>query len=239
MLALAAALLFADPAASGPHAVDDRNEGACIVFAPVKLEGPHPVILWGNGTNAPVAVYAPFLRHWASHGFIVAAARIGQAGSGRDMLGCLDALARRNVEPGGFYEGHVDLARVGASGHSQGGSGALNAGRDPRVISIAPLQPARPPEVQPHGHTLLLSGGSDMVVARAQPMIFEAAAPPAVWATLSGASHMTPAQGGGPYLAVTTAWFRWTLLRDAQAGSWFEGERCGLCRSASWTIRRK
>lgn len=239
MIALALALLLTDPAAPGPYPVDDRDEGPCTVFAPVKLEGRHPVILWGNGTNTPIVAYAPILRHWASHGFVVAAAKSGQAGSGRDLLGCLDRLTRRNAEAGGFYEGKLDLTRVGASGHSQGGSGALAAGLDSRVSVVAPLQPARPPIGEMKARLLLLSGGVDQVVARAQPSVFAAAPSPAIWATLKGASHTTPIQGGRAYAVATTAFFRWRLMGDTEAGAWFEGPNCGLCTSPDWTVERK
>jgi alpha-beta hydrolase superfamily lysophospholipase len=246
MIAFLMALVLADPAQPGPHAVKDRDEGSCTVFAPVTLEGRHPVILWGNGTNAPIVAYAPLLRHWASHGFVVAAAKSGQAGSGRDMLGCLDRLTQRNGEEGGFYSGRLDLSKVGASGHSQGGAGALNAGRDPRIAATAPIQPAggmmRPEasEAQ-HAPMLLLSGGADRVASpeRAQAPVFEGARVPVVWATLLPAAHTTPSRGGGAYIGATTAFFRWKLMGDADAAAWFEGEACVLCRSRDWTVRRK
>jgi len=239
MIALALALLLADPSAPGPFAVDDRDEGPCTIFAPAKLEVAHPIILWGNGTNTPVVAYAPMLRHWASHGFVVAAAKTGQAGSGRDLLGCLDRLTQRNGEAGGFYEGKLDLTKVAASGHSQGGSGSLAAALDPRVTVVAPLQPAKAPAVGLKARVLLLSGGVDQVVARAQPLVFAAAEAPAVWATLKSASHTTPVRGGGPYVAATTAFFRWRLMDDSDAGRWFEGEACGLCTSRDWVVERK
>lgn len=246
MIALVLALLIADPVKAGPHPVDDKDEGACTIFAPATLEGRHPVILWGNGTNAPVVSYAPFLRHWASHGFIVAAAKSGQAGSGRDLLGCLDRLAARDAEAGSFFYGHVDLTRVGAAGHSQGGTGAINAAHDPRITAAAPIQPAggvmRPEAIAAaRAPMLLLSGGVDQLASpeRAQRPIFEGARVPVIWATLRSASHTTPSRGGGPYIAATTAFFRWKLMGDQEAAAWFEGDACGLCRSSDWKIERK
>lgn len=42
--------------------------------------------VWGNGTGAVPAVYAPLLRHLASYGFVVAAADTPFSGTGKEML---------------------------------------------------------------------------------------------------------------------------------------------------------
>lgn len=110
---------------------------------PARLGGcrAHPVVLWGNGTGSTPSTYAGLLRHLASHGFIVAAAGTGSAGSGREMLAGLDHLAAEHRRPGSPFHGRVDLDRVGATGHSQGGAGAIGSGADPGVDTVVPIQP--------------------------------------------------------------------------------------------------
>src|ERR1043165_5002184 len=74
-----------DYAAPGPFKVTSKEEGPdCTVFRPETLgEGglKHPIILWGNGTRSRVPAYTPMLSHWASQGFVVAAANTNSAGS--------------------------------------------------------------------------------------------------------------------------------------------------------------
>lgn len=237
--------------ARGPYKVKQLQAGpGCYFFRPEKSEPfPSPVILWGNGTNTMVVRYAPMVSQWASHGFIVAAAMTGNAGSGEEMLGCLDFLEKENARTGSVFKGAVDLAHVGASGHSQGGTGAIMAGRDPRVTATAPIQPATlgaryraGAETKQHGPMLLLSGGLDNITepARHHQPVFDNATVPIVWATLLGAGHNAPVVlDSGPYRPATTAWFRWRLLGDEDAGKMFEGATCGYCTSPAWVIKKR
>jgi hypothetical protein len=235
----------------GPYTVRQTQAApGCHFFRPIKPEpAPSPVILWGNGTNVNFATYSPMLAQWASYGFIVAAAMTGNAGSGKEMLACLDYLERENGRDGSVYRSAVDLTRVGASGHSQGGRGAIMAGRDPRLTATAPIQPytlgasyEAGSEANQHGPMLLLSGGADNVAdpERNHRPVFEKANVPVVWANMLLAGHSTPSTGNsGPYRPVTTAWFLWRLAGDETAGAMFKGTACGYCMDPYWTIRKR
>jgi len=234
----------------GRYTVVSRAEGPdCTVFRPESLSGKHPIILWGNGTVSKVPAYTPLLSHWASQGFVVAAANTNSAGSGAPLLACLDYLTQQNAAAGSVFRNHLDLSRVGASGHSQGGGGTIMAARDPRITATAPIEAytlglgyVRGAEAGQHGAMLLLSGGLDTtaVPARNQKPVFDAANTPVFWATLKAADHAVPATGtSGAFRPATTAWFRWKLMGDKQAGRWFEGPECLLCKSADWTIQRR
>ncbi|MCI2286196.1 hypothetical protein L3081_25655 [Colwellia sp. MSW7] len=128
---------------SGPFATTGGNEGpSCTVYRPRTLgaEGRrHPIIIWGNGTGASPGTYGSLLNHWASHGFVVAAARTSNAGSGDQMIDCLDYLVQQNGRSSGTYAGKLNLNKVGSTGHSQGGGGSIMAGRDGRVTVTAPF----------------------------------------------------------------------------------------------------
>ncbi|MDP3739456.1 MAG: hypothetical protein Q8R02_18855 [Hyphomonadaceae bacterium] len=235
----------------GLHKIRNSQGGpGCHVFRPADRDGaPYPVILWGNGTQAMVAQYSPMLRQWASHGFVVAGALTGSAGSGKPLLDCLDYLTAENARTGSALKGMADLTHVGASGHSQGGGGAIMAGRDQRVTATAPIQPstrgpsyARGAETQQHGPMLLLSGGADSAVdpGLQHAPVFATANVPVVWATLKGAGHFVPSNGdSGPYRLITTAWWLYALAGDEKAAAMFKGESCGYCADPNWVVEKK
>jgi len=233
--------------AKGPAATRGYTGPVCTVFRPVELKPGSPVILWGNGTGTQPLSYQALLHHLASHGFVVAAANTPNAGSGAEMLSCLDWLTAENARAGSAYKDKLDLTKVAAAGHSQGGRGALMAGRDPRIVTTAPLMPAAQgadlaaPAGQQHGPMLLLSGGADTLAPpdSSQRPVFEAANTPVVWLTERNAGHLAPMRDGGPYRAVLTAWFLYQLTGDQAAGAMFEGDRCGYCAAADWTMQRK
>jgi predicted dienelactone hydrolase len=236
---------------------------SCTIFRPTTLgDGgvKHPVIAWGNGTGTPtVAVYTWLLAHWATHGFIVAAANTGSAGTGAEMLACLDWVESQNAVAGSPYEGHVALQHAGASGHSQGGGGTLMAGRDPRILVTVPFMAYtqqgfggfdRASIALQTGPMLLMSGSADTIAVPAQNQapVFQDTNVPVFWGTLTGADHVTFALGltlgGGnavqvPYLAPSTAWFRLHLMCDESARPMFYGANCTLCSDPQWTVQRK
>ncbi|MEN0060545.1 MAG: alpha/beta hydrolase [Myxococcota bacterium] len=235
----------------GPYdtVIDDIND--CTVHRPAELGTAglaHPIVLWGNGTTATPAVYAELLAHLASHGFVVAAANTSNAGSGAEMLDCLDELTVRQGETGDAYFEWLDLTSVGASGHSQGGAGALMVGAEPGVRTSAPLQPyidpipfggrfEREALANQTGPLALFSGGSDQIASpdEQQQPVFDEANIYTVWATLLSASHFEPIGDAGRYRGPLTAWFRSELMDDVDARARFEGA-CALCDDADWTL---
>lgn len=225
---------------AGPYAVTTETTTDHTLFSPADLGADgraHPVLLWGNGTGASPTSYGPLLRHWASHGFIVAAANTPNAGSGAEMLAGLDLLTERNGAPGDRFHQKVDLTRVGTTGHSQGGFGALRAAGDPRVSTSMPLQGASRYSALTgiDGSVLFLSGGQDSIVAPAFVRnAYENATSPAAYGELRAAGHFEPAGAGGGYRGVTTAWARWMLMDDPIAENWFVGNGCVLCASQAW-----
>ncbi|HVY87259.1 MAG TPA: hypothetical protein VG942_00220 [Hyphomonadaceae bacterium] len=254
-LALLAAPAFAQAApydAPGPYTVKQTQGGpGCHVFRPIKpMPSPSPVILWGNGTNSMVAIYSRMLSQWSSYGFIVAASMSGNVGSGRELIACLDFLEKENTRDGSPLKGAVDTGHVGASGHSQGGGGAIMAGRDPRITTTAPIEPyiiganfyEPGAERKQHGPMLLLSGGVDTIAVpdRHHKPVFEQANVPVVWATLLSAGHNSPAVGdSGPFRPITTAWFLYQLAGDQKAAAMFQGASCGYCNDPLWAIQKR
>lgn len=229
---------------TGPFAVAETPSGAGhTIFHPARLGGlgcsVHPVVLWGNGSGARPSAYAGLLRHLASHGFIVAAADTSASGSGVEMLAGLDHLTAANSRPGSVFHRRVALDRIGATGHSQGGAGAIVAGGDPRVDTVVPIQPGPFGEHRRlHGPVFYLAGQLDLVVVPAllvYPRYQESDHVPAVYGELAGAGHAEPTGDGGGYRGPVTAWFRFHLLADDQARPMFFGPRCTYCAAPEWS----
>lgn len=231
---------MAEYASSGTVATTSGTEGGnCTVHRPRDVAQGTPLILWGNGIGTTPSAYARGLRHWASWGFVVAAANSPTAGSGDEILDCIDAV--RNAD----YGSNVDFSRIGASGHSLGGGGAVIAGQDPRVITTAPFQPyvvsfSFGDGGQEAGPMLLMSGGSDMIAPRdrVQGPVFERAEAPVFWATLEGAGHFEPSYNFGRFRGLSTAWWLYQLKGDANAGELFTGP-CTACDLEGWLVERQ
>ena len=221
---------FAD---DGPYDTDRYRTSSHTFYHPSDLGEAgvrHPVILWGNGTGASPTTYASFLRHLASHGFIVAAANTAYAGTGTAMLAGLDELERLDGSTLSRFGGHVDLDNVAATGHSQGGGGAIETAPDPRVDTIFPLQPWRGTASAVDVPAIYFSGGSDRIVsARSVERAFGNSSGPALYAELRGAGHFVPTGSAGDYRGPATAWARWFLMGDEDAEQVFLGDGCELC----------
>jgi S-formylglutathione hydrolase FrmB len=231
-------------AGAGPFAVTVAPGGNdTTIYRPTQLATlgctTHPVVLWGNGTGASPSNYDALLRHWASHGFIVAAANTRNPYSGQQMIAGLNWLVAQNGTAGSAFAGKVDTAHVAAAGHSQGGGGAINAGGDPRVGVTLPIQPSPYADIAAlHGPMFLLAGQYDTVVSPelvAKPLYQKATQVVALYGNLAGANHLTPVGDGGGYRGPTTAWLRAELMGDSEAQPLFFGASCGYCTSPIWT----
>jgi len=240
--------------ANGPFGSTSASEGpGCTIVRPKSLGlggVKHPVIVWGNGTGAAVSLYKPAFELWASHGFIVAAANVSNGqGAGTALLACLDHVLDEDAKAGSVYAGKV-CPRAGATGHSQGGGGALMAGRDPRVRVTAPVQPYiqqgyggfdRASIATQQGPMLLLSGTLDDNATPSihQQPVHDGTNVPVFWGNRVGADHYTVALGLPGYKAVMLAWFRLHLLGDDAQRSRFYGPTCSLCSDTEWLVQQK
>ncbi|MQY05391.1 poly(ethylene terephthalate) hydrolase family protein [Actinomadura macrotermitis] len=222
-------------AQTGPLRVTVDDAPDHRIYRPANLgekSTKRPVVIWGNGTGATPAAYDKLLRHWASHGFIVAAAKTKSSNDGVQMRQGLDLLEERNSTPSSPYFQKVDLEHVASAGHSQGGAGALNAAADPRVDAVLPIQPgplASPGKVdQP---TLYMAGEEDNVVKPAWVLgDYNASSNrPAAYAEIRGAGHLASTGNGGNFRGMSTAWLYFTLRDDAGARAMFGGPSCGYC----------
>ena len=251
----------ADPELPGPFEIVTENEVgplagegedgepvAFTVFRPATLgDGGrcHPIVTWGNGTGSNPSLYKALLGHLASHGFIVVASDSPNVASGNPppMVAGVTWLIEENDNPQSQYFQHIDVAHVGATGHSQGGFASTQAGGDSHVTTIAPLCGASP-QRNLHGPALLLCGGADDVVdCDGIANALDASTHPARLANYITADHANWITFRGttlsPMEVATTAWMRVHLMADTELRPWFYGASCTLCTDDAWEITQK
>ncbi len=133
------------------------------------VEGRFPLVLFSHGNGGIRFQSFFFAAHLASHGYVVVTpdhhgntfvdllAGIVDpsvaANRPLDLSFLLDRFLAFDAEPGNFFAGTIDGARVGASGHSfggftvfalAGGAGLPGTFTDPRVRAILPQAPGSP-----------------------------------------------------------------------------------------------
>ncbi len=231
----------------GPFEVAEMQSGrGHTVYYPTELGRAglkHPIILWGNGSGTTPSMYAGLLRHWASHGFIVAAANTTNAGTGAEMLDGAMWLIEENARAGSPFFEKVETSRIGASGHSQGGAGAITVGANPIVRTTIPIEPGRIRGATKDlkGPMFIIGGAADTVVVPDMlvvPRYMEATQIEAVCGVLDGATHLEPLGDGGGMRGYPTAWFRFHLMSDMSAREAFYGPECEICTDPMWTVQR-
>ena len=197
-----------------------------------------PVIAWGNGSGTTPVVYREGLEYFAAAGFIVVAANTPRAGSGEEILAGAAWLAGAGEDPDSPWYGRIAADRMGASGHSLGGGGAIRAGMDPLIRTVAALEPWNPPRnlQDLQGPVLFMSGDLDTVVraSRVRDLYRRAvnAGIPGAWANDLDAGH----EDLRDQFAVALLWFRATLQEDPDAAAAFPSKTCLLCLDPGWEV---
>ncbi len=231
-------------AARGPNDTSRASIPGYVLFYPSAMQdGEHPIITWGNGTFAIPAFYQGLLDHLASYGFVVIASTSTMTGTGEEMLEGVDWLFEENSREESIFFNKIDTDNVGATGHSQGGGGTINAGTDPRVTCTAPIEPipGRVRELQ--GPMFLVAGSDDSFVPApwVTASTFDRALVPTVYGIAQGATHFTPLGDAGMMRGYVTAWFCAVLLGHEEAEEAFFGQDadCEICNNPDWVTARK
>ncbi|GIJ67856.1 lipase [Virgisporangium ochraceum] len=240
-------------AAPGPWAVRVSTvDTRFVVHHPADLGAGgvrHPVVTWGNGSNATPDRYPGLLNHLASWGFVVIASTSTTTASGVELLAAVDHLVAANDDPASPFAGTLDVSRVAAAGHSQGAGGAARATlASSRIRTVVPINPPDPLWIPDADEVdvslvrvpvLLLSGTNDRLVSPPRTLTgYYNRIPGAVArASLNGADHNTIQQTGGGYLGYLAAWLRWHLMDDTLAATAFRGPAPEFLGDPDWTNR--
>jgi pimeloyl-ACP methyl ester carboxylesterase len=241
------------------HAYAHDRAGSILyeVFAPEDLGPPgtlHPVITWGNGSWARPADYAGILTHLATWGFVVVAAETDQSGTGDEILVATHDLLSRQTNPRSRFRDHLDLAHVGAAGHSQGSGGVVRATVDSEgLIRTAVLEDIPNPiftfdEAKSYNTrvaqlpvpTFFVAGLDDVIISDAatNAAFYDAVHGPAAMALLRGADHNGVQHGARGYRGAITAWFRFLLAADPVAAKVFTGPHPELLADPTFVDQR-
>ncbi len=203
--------------------------GTCTRFLPNNV-GPadsRPGLGWANGTGATPGTYTGLLDRVASYGTLVTAANTTQSGSGQATSACITQLDQARSDSNGQFA---------TSGHSQGGSGSINAAAlNNRVRVTCPVQldgtftaqsNARDLRGSNTGPAVILCGGADNLApctnANNGDGKFNQATVPVIRISVVGAPHVgagSPTGNGGLYSALVTACVEAALGGDAQASA--------------------
>lgn len=225
-----------------------------------------PVIAWGNGAcaNSPWE-HVNFLSEVSSHGFLVIAIgpmpQEGQRGNGRSessqLTDAINWATDQNNDKTSKYYDKIDVSKIAVSGMSCGGLQTLEIAPDPRITTAVicnsgiigtqgggmPGMPALTKDhlIKLHSPTLYLLGGEkDIAYANGMDDFKRINHVPVFVANMDvghGGTYSQP--HGGEFARVATAWYKWQLKGDMEAGKMFTGEPCGLSKDKNWKVDRK
>ncbi|WP_243348393.1 alpha/beta hydrolase family protein [Parabacteroides sp. FAFU027] len=225
-----------------------------------------PIIAWGNGAcaNSPWE-HLNFLSEVASHGFVVIAIgpmpQEGEKGGGKStssqMTDAINwAIAQNSDKKSPLYN-KLDVSKIAVSGMSCGGLQTLETAPDPRVttavicnsgifVNAAGGFPGMPNLTKDnllklHTPTLYILGGEkDIAYGNGMDDFNRINHLPVFVANMEvghGGTYSQP--HGGEFAKVATAWFKWQLKGDAEAGKMFAGNPCGLSQNPIWKVDKK
>lgn len=225
-----------------------------------------PIIAWGNGAcaNSPWE-HINFLSEVASHGFLVIAIgpmpQEGERGRGgstsSQLIDAIDWAIAQNSDKSSVLFGKIDIAKVAVSGMSCGGLQTLETAPDPRVTTAVVCNsgiignlgggmPGMPSLTKDHLSKLhtpvlyLLGGESDIAYNNGMDDFNRINHVPVFVANMDvghGGTYSQP--HGGEFAKVATAWYKWQLKGDKEAGRMFTGDPCQLSESTVWRVDKK
>lgn len=193
----------------------------------------HPLIVWGNGSTNTVDIWAGFLSRVATYGFVVVAPEQTQV-TADHMNQAIDyALRLANDSTSGDC-GKIDATKIGSTGYSLGGMGAITVGSNARITStffFASNGNVRNLK-SPWG---VIGGDADTIFSfPAITTTVTGSTQPAFGAALAGINHngvagQPKAQEG--YIG----WMRWRFMGDQAGHDLFVGPSCQICSDAAFS----
>jgi hypothetical protein len=226
---------------SGPFSYTTRTVGQVKFWVPSVPAGCKvPITHLANGTGASCSTYRSILQHMASHGFLTTCYESTATGQGTQCLQAIETALSQ----------YPDLAdhKVGSTGHSQGGGGAIMCvyrteqahGNAIRIVGHA-MEPAHGYGDSPSNWATLygqiqspifmFNGSSDSLVSASwvrRGYNALSGSVEAYWYEAVGAAHIpVPTRWTQES---TVPWFRWKLLGDRQACEYFKN----MPNTSSW-----
>lgn len=221
-----------------------------------------PIIAWGNGAcfDSPWE-HVNFLNEVASHGFLVIA--IGTMPKQTDvrskshkLLDAIDWAIAQNADPNSPYFQKLDTQKIAVSGMSCGGLQTLEVAGDPRITTVGVFNsgvlgngggmPGMPQVTKAKLNEIkvptlyLLGGKSDIAYGNGMDDFERINHVPVFVGNLEVGHGGTYGQPyGGEFARAATAWYKWQLKGDQEAGKLFSGKTPGLAKSEGWVVEKK
>ncbi|MBV9707633.1 MAG: alpha/beta hydrolase [Chloroflexi bacterium] len=241
---------------AGPWAVStggytDASGNTYDLFYPTHLGAngfKHPILTWGNGTDAVPSQYTGVLNQVASWGFVIIASTSKQTGTGNEMLAGAQDMVGLNKNSSGIFYNKLNIDEVGALGHSQGAGGSVratvNSGglikTDVPICLPAQIFVSKPDAFDPSQltvPTLFLGGSKDLLIASPLTLLgyYNKVPGAAALLVLNGADHVTIQGQGGRFLGYLTAWLMYQLQGDQYARGAFVGNPPESNTNTNWS----
>jgi hypothetical protein len=187
----------------------------------------HPIIVWGNGSTNTVDIWQGFLARVATYGFVVVAPEQSQV-TADHMNKAIDYVLRLANDPTSGDCGKIDTTKIGSTGYSRGGGGAISVGSNARITSTFFFAS--------NGSVKNLKApwgviGGDMDTTFDWTAISAAvtsSTQPAFGAVLIGIDHNRVA-GNAKAQEAYIAWMRWRFMGDKAGHDVFVGPSCQIC----------
>lgn len=253
-------------AAAGLYAVDTLTETSAEerirlfqFYFPAELKTTDrqwPVVIMANGTGIRASKYRAIFHHLASWGFIVAGNEDEWTWDGRSVDMTLDYLLRANDDSESPFYQRIDTAHIGLTGHSQGGMAIYTAAalfdNSPRYKALCPLSATAKMLGDSLGWSflteihapMLMAGGCGAIDANLlcppehiKQTFDSLLTAPVIMGRIKDTDHGDMLPRGDAYM---TAWMRYWLCGDQEAGKCFLGDSAELLGNESWQdIKRK
>lgn len=233
---------------------------------PFKTGNKLPIIAWGNGAcaNSPWE-HVRFLSEVASHGFLVIAIgpvpEEGKRSEGKttssQMIDAINWAIEQNSNKESIFYQKLDVSKIAVSGMSCGGLQTIESASDPRVTTAIvcnsgvlgnsgsgmPGMPALTKDDLQKFHTpvlYILGGEKDIAYKNGMDDFSRINHVPVFVANMDVGHGGTYGQPhGGEFAKVATAWYKWQLKGDKNAGKQFMGKPCGLSENPLWVTDKK
>jgi hypothetical protein len=219
----------------------------------------HPILVWANGgCLEDGTLFGQWLLQAASYGFVALGDGIptnpsadpGTNGfdtqSGAPQTKAMDWIIAENERPCSQYYHKLNVNKIAVSGQSCGGLMSLAAAGDKRVTTAiinnsGLLSPDMSIYSALHRPIAYFEGGSsDISYKNAETdymninnvPIFNANDPVGHAATWTDVN-------AGEFGRVNLGWLQWQLNGDMTAAKMFVGPDCQLCKSTTWTVKKK
>lgn len=232
----------------------DKPTDRFVAYYPEEMEkgeGKYPVVMVVNGTGVFANKAKALFEHLASWGFIVVGNHDGNTASGASAKETMAHLIELNETEGSVFYGKVDTAKMGITGHSQGGSGVVNVLSDKETggmykcaVVLSPVDPSLAGAIN-MGYDaskvrvpVLLMGGTekDVISLAGLDTVYAKMPVEKVMARRVGAGHEEMLYSADGYV---TAWMMYYLKDDEKAGRAFWGEVAELDDNALYCDQKR